>query len=97
MDPITIVDIKGPTSISIELRVDGLTGSFVLAGQDIGEAPMRIFGDSDYEYFLSVKADEKDRLLLELPAEKLRGDERARTTLAGWLDERGIRYELASF
>lgn len=97
LKPITIVDVKGPTSIHIEVRIAEDTGAVVLAGQDLGEAPQEHFGKSDYEYFLSVPAVEKDRLLLELLAEKLRGNTSARTALADWLSQRGIRFELASF
>jgi hypothetical protein len=93
----TIVDVKGATSIHIEVRIAEEGGAVVLAGQDVGEAPLQFFGKSDYEYFLSVPAEEKDRLVLELLAEKLAGDDRARTVLAEWLEARGIRFELASF
>lgn len=96
-DPITIVDTKGETSVHIELRVAPDTGALLLEGQDLGATPKQSFGESEYEYFLTVNADQKDRLLLELLAEKLHGDETARTTLAAWLDSHGIPYELGSW
>ncbi len=49
------------TRISLEAERDE-AGQFVMAGQDIGEAPMRILGDSDYEYWYIFDADQ-ERLL----------------------------------
>lgn len=46
---------------------------------------------------MTIPAAEKDRLLLQLLHEKLRGDVRARETLAGWLSEHAIKYEKMSF
>ena len=37
--------------------------------KQIGEAPEEMFGDSDYEYWLTVPAAEKDKVLLA-PIEK---------------------------
>lgn len=44
----------------------------VLEGQDMGEQVERIWGDSDYEYWLSVERKHLDRVLNGL-AEKLGG------------------------
>ena len=41
-------------------------GDLLFSGQDIGDAPEEIFGDLDYEYWLTVPAAEKDKLLLAL-------------------------------
>jgi hypothetical protein len=45
------------------------SGQFVIAGQDIGEAPMRVFGDSDYEYWYIFDADQ-ERLLSSILRER---------------------------
>jgi hypothetical protein len=37
-------------------------GDVVLEGQDVGAAPREIFGDSDYEYWLTIRSEDKDRV-----------------------------------
>ena len=41
-------------------------GNLVLEGHDLGERPEQFFGVDEYEYFVSVKAEHKDRVLLAL-------------------------------
>jgi len=81
----------------VDLYVDATTGKLVMRGEDYGEAPRRFFGSDTYEYFLGVKAEDKDQLLLQLMLQVFGGNEQTRTAIAEWLDERGIDYELASF
>ena len=64
-DPVKLVRIGGDTSIYIDVCINE-KGDLLFSGQDIGDAPEEIFGDSDYEYWLTVPASEKDRLLLAL-------------------------------
>jgi hypothetical protein len=64
-DPIELVNQGGSTSVHIDVRIDE-NGDLLFSGQDIGEAPEEIFGDSDYEYWLTVPAKAKDKLLLAL-------------------------------
>lgn len=81
----------------VEVYISPETGNLVMAGQDIGAAPERFFGRDEYEYFLSVAAKEKDRLLLHLMVQVFGGEEATRTAIATWCDERAIPYELHSF
>ena len=62
---IKLVSQGGATSIHIDVRIKE-NGDLLFSGQDIGDAPSEVFGDSDYEYWLTVPASEKDRLLLAL-------------------------------
>lgn len=62
---VILVNIQGPTSIYIDAAITD-EGDLLFSGQDIGDAPNEIFGDSDYEYWLTIKAAHKDRLLLAL-------------------------------
>ena len=50
----------GSTSIHIDVRIKK-EGDLLFSGQDIGDAPEEIFGDLDYEYWLTVPAEEPDR------------------------------------
>ena len=70
---IELVNKKGATSIHIDVQIDE-DGDLKFSGQDIGDAPEAIFGDSDYEYWLTVPAAEKDRLLLALIEKHYAGD-----------------------
>ena len=63
--PIVLVEQPGETSLRITAAVLA-NGDLQIAGQDIGKAPSEVFGDSDYEYWLTVAAAHKDALLLAL-------------------------------
>ena len=72
-EPIKLVSQGGATSIHIDMRLKE-NGDLLFSGQDIGDAPEEIFGSSDYEYWLTVPAAEKDRLLLALLEKHYGGD-----------------------
>jgi hypothetical protein len=61
-------------------------GNLVLEGYDLGETPELFWGDSDYEYWLVVKGDYKDTILLWLIKERFENDSKFRE----WLNEKGI-------
>jgi hypothetical protein len=56
---------RGETTIHIEARITE-TGAVEVSGQDIGKAPQEFWGDDDYEYGVTIAADQKDRLVLAL-------------------------------
>lgn len=67
---IKLFEQRGETSVFIDAYFCE-NGDFVIAGQDIGGALAEIFGDSDHEYWLTIPADQKEKLLKilsELPA-----------------------------
>ena len=68
---IKLYESKGETSIYIDAEVKG-NGDLQLSGQDVGEAPSMFYGDSDYEYWLTVSKEHKDDVLLLL-LEKMYG------------------------
>ena len=72
-DKIELVRQDGSTSIFIDVQIKK-NGDLLFSGQDIGDAPMEIFGDSDYEYWLTIPAKEKDRALLALIEKHYSGD-----------------------
>ena len=47
-ETIELVNRGGTTSIHIDVRIKE-NGDLLFSGQDIGEAPIEIVGDSDYE------------------------------------------------
>ena len=87
--PITLVSQGGSTSIHIDMRIDE-NGDLLFSGQDIGNAPEEIFGDIDYEYWLTVPASEKDRLLLALLEKHYAGDALVISTLRELLESKEI-------
>ena len=87
--PIKLVSQGGSTSIHIDMRIDE-NGDLLFSGQDIGDAPEEIFGDSDYEYWLTVPASEKDRLLLALLEKHYAGDALVVSTLRKLMESKNI-------
>ena len=93
---IKLVRQGGPTSIYIDARIDD-EGKLLLSGQDIGEAPEEIFGKDDYEYFLSIPAAEKDRVLLALIDKIYSGNASVISEFRGFLESKDIPCTFHSF
>ena len=55
-------------SIHIDVCINKDTGSLVIEGHDVGKTVSAMFGDSDYEYWLTINRENKPRLF-ELFAE----------------------------
>ena len=94
-EPVNLIDQKGSTSIHIDVRIKD-NGDLLFSGQDIGEAPQEIFGDSDYEYWLTVPAAEKDRLLLALIEKHYGGNSSVISQLRELLESKKIPCEFHS-
>ncbi|MFW9845631.1 MAG: hypothetical protein ACFFD6_02700 [Candidatus Thorarchaeota archaeon] len=93
---VKLVEHRGSTSIFIDAEIDK-EGRLVLSGQDIGELPEKHFGDSDYEYWVIVPRDQKDRILLSL-MEKLYADNtKAVSEFMDLMKSKGIPYEFGTW
>ena len=88
-EPVKLVNQGGSTSIHIQARIED-SGDLVISGQDIGDAPEEFFGDLDYEYWLTVPAAEKDRLLLALIETQYAGDLSVVSKLRELMEEKSI-------
>lgn len=68
-DPINRITLRyentGGTRISVEVYISD-AGDLVVDGCDYGEAPKKIWKDSDYEYVTTIKKEFKDTILLLL-------------------------------
>ena len=95
-ESIKLVSQGGSTSIHIDMRIDE-NGNLLFSGQDIGDAPEEIFGDSDYEYWLTVPAAEKDRLLLALLEKHYAGDALVISTLREFMESKEIPCSFYSY
>jgi len=93
--PIKLVSQGGSTSIHIDVRINE-NGDLLFSGQDIGSAPEEIFGDMDYEYWLTVPAVEKDKLLLALIEKHYAGDALVVSTLREFMESREIPHSFFS-
>lgn len=58
---------RGETSRFVDAAVDE-DGNLVVSGQDVGKAPQEFWGDADYEFWLFVRGEHKDRVLAALIA-----------------------------
>jgi hypothetical protein len=93
---IRLVDIEGPTAIHLDVQITD-QGDLLFSGQDLGEAPEMVFGDSDHEYWLTVAKRDKDSLLLALIEKHYAGNASVISVLQETLDSRGIPYEFQSY
>ena len=83
---VTLCEERGETSIYIDAEITK-DGTLQLSGQDLGQAPEEFWGDSDYEYWLVIPADQKDRVLLALLENQYAGNRRAVSEFQGFLKE----------
>ena len=93
---IKLVNESGATSIHIDVRIED-NGDLLFSGQDIGEAPEEILGDSDYEYWLKVSAAKKDQLLLALIEKLYRGNASVVAEFRELLESKNIQFGWYSF
>jgi hypothetical protein len=82
----------GAGSHSLTARVE-VDGTLVLEGYDTGELPKQFFGDSDYEYWLTVKPEQVPAVLLWLLKERFSSTSQFKEWLAG----KGIPNEFFSY
>ncbi len=69
---IKLVEIEGSTSRHVDVEITD-KGDLLLSGQDVGDGPRQFWDEDEYEYWLTIKAADKDRVLLAL-LEKLYAD-----------------------
>ncbi len=76
--------------------MDEETGDVVMEGEDTGPSVEQFMGADEYEYFVKVPREHKDRLLLHLVKEAF-GAGAISSDFMKWLDERKIPYEFDSY
>ncbi|NHJ12924.1 MAG: hypothetical protein EAX95_04570 [Candidatus Thorarchaeota archaeon] len=89
---VKLYEYRGETSVFIDAEIND-EGSLVLSGQDVGEAPEKHFGDSDYEYWVVVKEEQKDRVILALIEKTYGGNSKAVSEFMDLMKSKGIPYE----
>jgi len=93
---IKLCEIEGETSTFIHAEILE-NGNLQLAGQDLGKAPLKHFGDMDYEYWLTVPSEHKDQLLLELLNQLYQGDIFVVTKVMDILKAKSIPYKFDNY
>jgi hypothetical protein len=88
---IQLLEERGPTSRFIHARIED-NGSLVIEGQDVGEAPRKWFDDDDYEFWVTVKPEDEDRLILALIQNQFGGKFSAVDEVREFLREKGIPF-----
>ncbi len=68
-----------------------------LSGQDLGPAVREAWGDSDYECWLKIPAEAKDRVLLMLLELAYGGDGQVVGKVKGEREARGIACEFSAY
>jgi hypothetical protein len=93
---VNLVRIQGATSTHIDAEITN-EGDLLFSGQDVGEDPKQFFGDIDYEYWLQVKASEKDRVLLAVIKKLYSGNPSAFEEFKEFLESKHIPCEFSSY
>ena len=93
---VQLFEEKGEISRYIDAEIRR-NGDLVLSGQDVGRLPKEFWGDSDYEWWVSVSADEKDDVLLALLETLYGGDGSAIEEFRKLLDAHGIPSQFDSY
>jgi len=93
---IRLYESRGATTILIDVEITE-DGRLEISGQDLGEAPQKFWGDSDYEYWVSVRPEHKDWVLLALIEKLYGGNSSADSDFMEFLRSKGIPYEFGSW
>lgn len=96
LDSASLLDVHGATTIHIDAEING-EGDLIISGQDLGEAPKNFWGDDEYEYWLTVRAAHKDRLLLALLEKHYQGNNYLVSQLKALMESKGIPCEFFSY
>ncbi len=59
---VDLFEERGDTSRFVDAEIND-NGDLVVSGQDVGEAPLQWWGDSDYEFWVTVASKDKQRIL----------------------------------
>jgi hypothetical protein len=88
---VLLFEERGPTSRFIYARIED-NGDLVIEGQDVGAMPRECFDDGDYEFSVTVRAEDRDRVLLAMIQKVFGGNFSAVDTFREFLKEKGISY-----
>lgn len=93
---VKLVEIEGSTSRYVDAEITD-KGDLLLSGQDIGDAPRAIWNEDEYEYWLTVRAADKDRVLLALLEKLYTGNPSVVSELKHYLESKDIPCEFFNY
>jgi hypothetical protein len=70
---VQLLEDRGETSRFIHAGINE-NGDFAMYTYDIGKTPKECFGESEYEYWVTVQNEQKDKLLLALIEKVYKGN-----------------------
>ncbi len=88
---VKLYEADGATRVHIDASVTD-DGDLQVAGHDIGEAPKKWWGHDDYEYIVTIRKKDKDRLLLALIEATFGDDASAVSRFRDFAREKDIPY-----
>ncbi len=93
---VTLFEERGSTSRFVYAEITD-SGDLLISAQDVGDTPELVFGDTDYEWWVHIKAKDKDRTLLALIEYVFGGNFHASDEFREWVKAVGIPYEFDSY
>jgi len=72
-------------------------GALVISGQDLGRAPREMFGDGDYEYWITVAPPHAAAIEVATLREVASGEPGGSRAIRAWLEERSIPFGFHSY
>lgn len=93
---VQLVSREGATCISISAQITE-DGDLNVYGVDYGEAPERVWGADDYEYWIIVPAKEKDKVLLALLEKHYKDNASVVTELKDYLESKSIECQFMTW
>ena len=89
---VSLYEQRGETSRFIDASINK-DGDLIVSGQDVGKAPREFWGDADYEFWVHVRNEHKDDVLLALMERLYGGNASAVTDFREFLKSRDILNE----
>jgi hypothetical protein len=93
---VKLVEIESSTSRYVDAEITD-KGDLLISGHDTGEAPRKIWQEDNYEYWLTVRAADKDRVLLALLEKLYAGKPSVVSKLKHYLESKDIPCEFFSY
>jgi hypothetical protein len=88
---VKLLEERGATSRFIHARIEA-NGNLVVLGHDVGASPKKFFDSSDYEFIVTVRTEDKDRVLLALIEKVYGGRFSAVDEFRKFLQEKKIKF-----
>lgn len=92
-----VYESRGDGSTTRIWVTQDVNGDMQIAGQDVGAAPREFFGDSDYEYWVTIPWEHSRDITLELLRALAHRPPGGTTPIIEWLREHSIPFTTGSF